>query len=278
MKPLNQPPGPADSRFNHADDPAHRDLLLAYSDSVATLEPIRQLRALAQERLSLHPGEVVLDLGCGLGEVTALMAGHVQPGGQVHGVDLVARFLEEAQARHGHLPGIQFHCATAEALPLGAGSVDAVYAERIFQHLLDPECVLQELARVLKPGGRCLILDPDWSTLQLEHPDLATTQQVQRAWSTAIRNPDLIASLADWAGTLPEWRCTGSEPFDFVLSHRDDLERMLPARRSAEIAVTQGLSKEQAEAWLAAYPKGANRMYFRFGLVSLQRLAKEECP
>ena len=57
----------------------------------------------------------------------------------------------------------------AEELPLGDASVDLVTCERVLQHLEDPDAAVREFARVLRPGGRVVVIDSDWAT-SIVHP------------------------------------------------------------------------------------------------------------
>jgi ubiquinone/menaquinone biosynthesis C-methylase UbiE len=56
----------------------------------------------------------------------------------------------------------EFHLASLESLPFQSETFDAIFSEYVFEHLADPERVLQELKRVLKPSGAILILTPNY--------------------------------------------------------------------------------------------------------------------
>ena len=63
-------------------------------------------------------------------------------------------------------------CANATELPFPDASFDASRSERMFQHLKDPDAVFGEMVRVTKPGGRIVVLDPDWGTASIDTPGL----------------------------------------------------------------------------------------------------------
>jgi len=113
----------------------------------------------------LKPGEVVLDLGSGAGLDVFLAAQRVGPEGHVHGLDMTREML--AKARHNaaefrrrtSLDNVTFHQGQIEAIPLPEASVDVVLSNCVLNLSPDQAKVWQEIARVLKPGGRVSISD-----------------------------------------------------------------------------------------------------------------------
>jgi arsenite methyltransferase len=109
----------------------------------------------------LHPGEAVLDIGCGAG-VDSLVAAHlVGAGGRVVGLDITPAMVERArgnQARLG-LANLTFQVGEAEALPFPDAEFDAVISNGVFNLTLNKAKALQEAHRVLKPGGRFMVAD-----------------------------------------------------------------------------------------------------------------------
>ncbi len=110
---------------------------------------------------AVHPGERVLDLGCGGGVDTILAALMVGPSGSVVGVDLVPEMLARAQENAAllHLENIRFETASAESLPFAANSFDVVLSNGVFNLVVDKLQALREVWRVLKPGGRLQMAD-----------------------------------------------------------------------------------------------------------------------
>ena len=121
----------------------------------------------------LDPAWRVADLGCGTGQLTALVAPHVR---QVIGVDGSADMLHEARRRFDSQSNVDLRLGTLEALPIDEGQVDIVLMALVLHHLPDPGRALKEAARVLHRGGRVLIID------MLPHDRAEYQQQMGHVW------------------------------------------------------------------------------------------------
>ena len=115
---------------------------------------------------ALRPGERVLDVACGSGVVARLAAQLVGSSGTIAGLDINPGML--AVARSTTPPGmaIDWHEASAEAMPLPDASFDAVLCQMGLQFVPDKHAALSEMRRVLAPGGR-LVLNVPGPTPQL---------------------------------------------------------------------------------------------------------------
>ena len=136
-------------------------------------------------RMGLKDGLDVLDLACGPGVITRLIA-ESHPSCRVTAMDLNEALLEQAktEAAAVGLKAIDFVRGDVYQPPLPAASFDFIYARLLFQHLDQPIRALDQVRRLLKPGGRLCIMDidDDWLTLVPE-PDgfPAFTQAAARA-------------------------------------------------------------------------------------------------
>jgi ubiquinone/menaquinone biosynthesis C-methylase UbiE len=106
------------------------------------------------EIAALRPGERVLDVACGTGVVARLAAQRVGSGGSVAGLDVNPTML--AVARSASSPGasIEWHEASAEAMPFPEAAFDVVLCQMGLQFVPDRPAALREMQRVLLPGGR----------------------------------------------------------------------------------------------------------------------------
>lgn len=118
----------------------------------------------AQKRLldmaDLKSGEQVLDISCGTGLVTFPIAKAVGEDGQVTGVDLSEKMIEQAEseAEDKRISNVSFHHMDAEELDLPDSSFDVAINSLGLMYYPDPDKAVSEMYRVLKPGGRAVAL------------------------------------------------------------------------------------------------------------------------
>lgn len=130
-------------------------------NSVMTAGLHHRWRERAAERTELRPGDSALDVCCGTGDLALELAQRVTPGGRVVGCDFSEPMLDlarEKTAQRG-AEGVRFEWADALELPYDGERFDAVTVGFGVRNLADLDRGLRELARVLKPGGRAVILE-----------------------------------------------------------------------------------------------------------------------
>jgi SAM-dependent methyltransferase len=142
----------------------------------------------------LRPGLRLLDAGCGPGSITLGFARVITPG-EVVGIDIEPAMVEAARqsARKSEVTNARFEAGNAMELPFSDGAFDAVFAHTLLEHVPDPQRVVGELRRVLKPGGVVGVRDGALSGLVIYPPDPILTEYVElfkRLWQHNGGNPD----------------------------------------------------------------------------------------
>ncbi|MEU9102318.1 methyltransferase domain-containing protein [Streptomyces sp. NPDC048361] len=139
-----------------------------------------------QEFLHAETGGLFLEVGAGTGE--AAMALRSRSGAEVVAVDSSLTMI--AQARDRGLP--RAAVADGHRLPFAAGRFDGAWADRVVQHVAEPARVLDELLRVVRPGGRVALADPDYDTQVLHVDDQELARRVLRFRAdVSLRNGSL---------------------------------------------------------------------------------------
>lgn len=152
----------AEFHFFHGREAAER---FGYDPAELDTVPAGALASFAgvgnpHERADLQPGETVLDLGSGAGLDAVLASRRVGPAGRVIGVDMNPVMCRTAEA---HVAGdggsMECHQARMEELPLPDASVDVVISNGVLNLSFRKRRVMEEMYRVLRPGGRISITD-----------------------------------------------------------------------------------------------------------------------
>jgi ubiquinone/menaquinone biosynthesis C-methylase UbiE len=176
--------------FRDVDRAGQPEKLVGYLDTVTGMQAIQAYKLRSYDMLHLRPGFHVLDVGCGTGDDVRAMVSRVLPSGRVVGVDNSQIMINEAQKRSTSLGlPVEFRTGDVTGLPFDNGVFDATRADRVFQHLADPEKALHEMIRVTRPGGTVGVLDPDWETLVVDSPNKPVTRQIVSAHQDTTSNP-----------------------------------------------------------------------------------------
>ena len=177
-----------------------------------------QWRERAVDRADVGPGSDALDVCCGTGDLALALRRRIGPDGRVVGCDFSEPMLEIARQKSGEEGlAVEFGWADALELPYGDGSFDAVTVGFGARNLADLEKGLAEMARVLRPGGRLVILEitrprkeplSSFYSLWFDRlvPVLGAVAGDQDAYSylpESVRNfpePEALAAMIDRAG------------------------------------------------------------------------------
>lgn len=171
------------------------DLLPRLEALYRTVEILRR-RRIVRETLAAAPGERILDVGCGPGFYAADLLEDVGPSGSIVGVDRSPQMLGAARQRNEAKRNASFLEGEATAPPVEDGSFDAALCVQVLEYVPDTVAALTAMRRALRPGGRLLVWDVDWSTVSLHSTDPARTARVLEAWDGHLAHPALPRTLA----------------------------------------------------------------------------------
>ncbi len=196
---------PSDSHYLHGTTPEEQDRL-SRLNSLINEPSLREMK--------LRPGEKVLDVGSGLGQLTRAIAREVGPG-LVVGVERSSEQLAESRRlaeADGEARAVEFRQGDAGRLPLHDaewGTFDVAHTRWVLEHVLDPLAVVREMLQAVKPGGRIILEDDSHDIMRL-WPDPAG---FDRLWRCYIRTYDRVGndpfighrlvSLLHEAGAIP---------------------------------------------------------------------------
>jgi demethylmenaquinone methyltransferase/2-methoxy-6-polyprenyl-1,4-benzoquinol methylase len=130
-------------------------------NSVMTAGLHHAWRVRAVDRAGVGPGDSILDVCCGTGDLAFELAGRVSPGGRIVGCDFSEPMLDLARekATQRGVDSVRFEWADALQLPYDAGRFDAVTVGFGVRNFADRDKGLREMTRVLRPGGRLVVLE-----------------------------------------------------------------------------------------------------------------------
>ena len=148
-------------------------------------------------------GERVVDVGCGPGLLALELSAVVGEKGRVIGIDSSSAMIGLAEKRCENLPNVELHEGDATDLNLDDASTDVVCCTQVLLYIPDHEKAIAEMFRVLKPGGRVVVMETDWRSAVLHSTDEDLTEKIIAAWDQAVpssRLPARLGSLLKKAG------------------------------------------------------------------------------
>lgn len=175
------------------------NLQFGWQDLATEMDQVSALFWRANEKLvqlgKLHNKAIVLELGCGAGDVARSAVGQVTLG-RVVGIDAAANLVELAKQRHTGFPNLSFHHHDAHVLKFKSNAADVVYGRHVLPFFDDPQKVLDRSFDVLKPGGRAAFMhlgDPANSTFLTAVQDVAGPHLARLAeWGAPARTAHVL--------------------------------------------------------------------------------------
>jgi ubiquinone/menaquinone biosynthesis C-methylase UbiE len=244
------------------------EALAAQLETLYRTRDVLRRRRLVREALQAGPGDRILDVGCGPGFYVAELVEQVGPTGSVTGVDASPQTLELARRRTAGRGNVALHLADATDLPVPDGAFDAALSVQVLEYVTDLDAALAELYRALRPGGRVVIWDVDWSTVSWHSTDPARMARVLAAWDGHLADPSLPRTLAarlraaGFAGVAAE-----GHTFATTELTPDAYGAAIVPLVEQYVAGRDGVTEDEAAAWTAELGELGKRGEFFFACV-----------
>jgi ubiquinone/menaquinone biosynthesis C-methylase UbiE len=224
-------------------------------------------RCAVLKALDLREGEKVLDIGSGPGLLALDMAAAVGPAGRVCGIDLSESMLAMSRKRCAGQPWTEFQQGDATKLPAADDSFDAAVSTQVYEYVRDIPAALAELRRVLRPGGRAVILDTDYGSLVIHTENPARMARVIAAWDEHFVHAGLPRTLSRQlrdAGFTVRQRAV--IPMFNPEYHANTYSRGLLDLMASFAVGRRGVTQEEADAWAAELRELGRQGKFFFSL------------
>ena len=163
-------------------------------------------RGIVLETLNLRTGERVLELGCGGGYYTLDAARFVGPRGRVSAIDISPDQIAAAQARCAEFAWVECRESDIAAPPYGNAEFEVVFAVQALEYLADLDGALRHIHRMLRTGGRLIVVATDWSSAVWHSENASRMQRFLSAFMPHVpcRNlPSILAARLRGAGIQP---------------------------------------------------------------------------
>ncbi len=161
------------------DQTQHPAYYVEFIDQVRLKDDAPEQYQILFDKLAAQPGETILDVGCGTGGTTRALPQQVDNIGQIVGLDNSRVMLVAAQERATGLDlPLRYEVGDARQMPFESNSFDRCYADGVFEIIPQPELVLAEMKRVLRPGGRLVISTGDIDATMIAATNKVVTRRI----------------------------------------------------------------------------------------------------
>jgi ubiquinone/menaquinone biosynthesis C-methylase UbiE len=227
--------------------------MAAFLEERSRLSDQSEVNARVRDALAPASGERLLEVGCGSGAVCRMMVPFVAPSGHITGLDISSDMVAMARryaAEGGLSDAVAFDAGAAENLPYADAAFDGAFAARLMLHVAQPEAVLREMLRVVRRGGRIVLMDWDWETVTVDHPNRELTRRILH-WRADHHGGN------NWSGRQL-WRLMTAASLSDVsvtpvvtVVHDDNTSLTQSLWRAAEVARDGGaITSDEHTAWV----------------------------
>jgi ubiquinone/menaquinone biosynthesis C-methylase UbiE len=226
--------------------------VVCYLDLASEL--LAEMKRKSIEMMRLQPGNLALDVGCGLGRDAEIILNATDSTGCVIGVDLDPKLIAKAVERTQESSlRLYFEVGNILDLRFASDTFDGCRVDRVLQHLPDPSRAIAEINRVTRPGGRLSILDVDWYTLIIAGGNIETSQAIIKYISEiSVCHGDIGRRLVQLL-TNAGYADIEIEPQVFLMRDLDTAAFVLQFHRALEALIAAKIiSRGAGEDWWRA--------------------------
>jgi len=223
---------------------------------------VRRSKVLAA--LNLRIGERVLEVGCGGGYYTSQVARFVGPTGRVCAIDISLDQITVAQQRSAEFAWVECRSADIASAPYGNAQFDAILAVQVLEYVGDLDSGLIQIHRMLRPGGRLVVVTTDWSSAVWHSENASRMRRILTAWEphkSWLNLPSILAPRLRRVGLQP----LQQTPIPILNTSYNPASASYWVARSIRSTVVgrQNVTEEEAAEWFDEFPElEKNGAYF----------------
>jgi arsenite methyltransferase len=214
--------------------------------------------------LNLRIGERVSEVGCGGGYYTSQVARFVGPSGRVCAIDISQDQVTAAQQRCAEFAWVECRSADIASAPYSNAQFDAVLAVHVLGYVADLDSGLNQIHRMLRPGGRLVVVATDWSSAVWHSENTSRMWRILTAWEPHkpwLNLPSILAPRLRRVGLQP----LRQTPIPILNTSYNPASASYWVARSIRSTVVgrQNVTEEEAAEWFDEFPElEKNGAYF----------------
>lgn len=251
--------------FDNLDESEDADYLIDSMDEMFDVEHVQGIKQMAIENLNVKNGNMVLELGCGLGHDAETFGELVGDSGNVVAVDFSKKMISKAKMRSKH-GNVIYTQANASNLDYPDQTFDICHADRLLLSQKDPIKILMEAIRLLKPGGKLSITDLDFGSIIFHPHDEKITPILKDRLQEIVLHPFIGRELHQRFNEQGLVNIT-VEPKSYLIQSFDKLKKIIDVKRIlTDLCMLGRLSKEESEKQLSLFNEAEEKKMFLYSI------------